>query len=146
MIFFDLDGTLFDHDAAERQGAQAFQLEHSDLFGESPSAFVALWHSVSEKHMERFFAGDIGEQDQRRARMRELFSRERSALSDQEADQLFELYLAKYLDFVNVESWSVGVLGCREEILRNFLLLLAFPHHSSAPLTQPNKVELSMGS
>jgi len=123
MIFFDLDGTLLDHSEAERRGALAFQCEHSDVFKESPSEFVLFWRSVSEKHMDRFLAGEIGEQDQRRARMRELFSRNCSSLSDRDADELFEQYLARYQQswflFADVMPFLAGAKNRRMGIITN---------------------------
>jgi phosphoglycolate phosphatase-like HAD superfamily hydrolase len=50
MIFFDIDGTLVDHEGAERAAARAFQQEHAHAFPERPQEFIQQWHAVAEKH------------------------------------------------------------------------------------------------
>lgn len=106
MIFFDLDGTLLDHDAAERQGALAF----AAAFGLDKSDFIERWRDVSDRHMDRFLAGEIDFAEQRRLRMREVFGRE---LSNDEADEAFESYLDAY-----ESGWRLypDVLPCLERL------------------------------
>ena len=89
MIFFDLDGTLLDHEAAERQGALAF----AAAFSLDESGFVKRWREVSERHVARFLAGEIDFAEQRRLRVREILGRE---LADGEADQVSKVYLGAY--------------------------------------------------
>ncbi len=99
MIFFDIDGTLLDHKSAERTAALSFQRDHANVFPEPSEAFAERWHSVAEKHVRRYLAGDISFQGQRRARLQELFSHSCS-LPDADADELFDGYLRRY-----EESW-----------------------------------------
>ena len=112
MIFFDLDGTLMDHKAAERAGALGFQSDHADLFPEPPDEFIERWHACSEKHMLRHFAGEISYRDQRRERLRELFA-EHAELTAEKADELFLGYLTRY-----EEAWVLypDVLPCLEAL------------------------------
>jgi putative hydrolase of the HAD superfamily len=111
MIFFDLDGTLLDHEKAERNGAAAFQSFHVDVFPESAADFYGRWHAISEKHMNRFLNGEITEQDQRRDRMRELFADE--GMTDEAADEKFDYYLQQYQ-----ENWCLfpDVMDCLERL------------------------------
>lgn len=97
MIFIDIDGTLVDHEGAERAGARSFFESHRRELGQSVDEFVRSWHSVAEKHIRRHLRGQISFQEQRRARLRELFLPSRE-LTDEEADQLFESYLRDYED------------------------------------------------
>lgn len=111
MIFFDIDRTLLDHDSAERAAAIQFHAGHAASFPESPDEFVARWHMLAETHMRRYFDGLTTFAGQRRSRMRELFGRE--ALSDSEADMLFDAYLSKYK-----ANWSLfpDVLPCLDRL------------------------------
>jgi len=95
MIFFDIDGTLLDHDRAVRAAATAFQQQHAEAFPEPPEDFISRWRAVGKKHDDRFVAGEISFQQQRRARLREIFAAKRP-LADAEADALFAEYLAHY--------------------------------------------------
>lgn len=106
MIFFDLDGTLLDHDAAERQGALAF----AAAFGLDESGFVTTWQAASERYMDRFLAGEIDFAEQRRLRVQELLGR---ALSDAEAAAVFGVYLDAYEG-----GWRLypDVLPCLERL------------------------------
>ena len=111
MIFFDLDGTLLDHEKAEREGAAAFQQRHSEVFSEPASSFLERWHAASEKHMNRFLRNETTEQGQRRARMRELFSD--PDMTDPDADEIFEYYLQTYQG-----NWCVfaDVMDCLKKL------------------------------
>lgn len=110
MIFFDLDGTLLDHDGAERHGVQAF----TSAFGLSnpadDSSFVELWREVSDRHMGLFLAGEIGFAEQRRLRIREVLGRD---LAGDEADEAFKVYLEAY-----EKNWRLfaDVLPCLERL------------------------------
>lgn len=95
MIFFDIDGTLVDHEEAEYRAAQAFQHEYRHYFSDSPEMFVQRWHTITEEHMERYLAGELSFQGQRRARVQALFA-PYQALSDRDADDLFMRYLRHY--------------------------------------------------
>jgi putative hydrolase of the HAD superfamily len=101
MIFFDIDGTLMDHIGAARVASQGFQRDYAEFFPEAPEQFARHWHDVAEKHMRRYFDGEITSQEQRRARLRELFANHRQ-LTDSEADDIFETYLKRY-----EENWHL---------------------------------------
>ena len=108
MIFFDIDGTLVDHKGAERAAALAFQKEHAVVFPEQSDEFIRRWKAVADKQLRRYFAGEVSFQEQRRARLRELFA-VHSDLTDDEANDLFSGYLKRY-----EEHWSLypDVLPC----------------------------------
>lgn len=112
MIFFDIDGTLVDHQSAERAAALAFHKNHGEVFPELADAFVGHWHAVAEKHIRRHLAGELSFQGQRRARLRELFAHH-SSLTDADADSLFAGYLKGY-----EANWSLypDVMPCLKEL------------------------------
>ena len=97
MIFFDIDDTLVDQSFAQQAAALAFQKEHIAVFPEPPDVFAKRWYSVAEKHFDRYFSGEISFQQQRRARLQEMFRHDRE-LTDADADSLFLSYLQDYED------------------------------------------------
>src|SRR6267142_4634550 len=113
LILFDLDGTLFDHDAAEQSAAA---LLHDTLGLAIPlDEFLVRWSTALERHFARYLVGEISYQGHRRERVRELID---ASLSDADADQLFATYLANY-----EASWSLysDVLPCLDTIADHHL-------------------------
>ncbi|HEY2925187.1 MAG TPA: HAD family hydrolase [Candidatus Eisenbacteria bacterium] len=108
LILFDLDGTLLDHEAAERSAAT---LLHGRINTPTPlDEFLAQWDAALEHHFARFLAGEVSYQGQRRERVRELID---ASLSDGDADRLFAHYLTAY-----EAGWSLfsDVLPCLDAI------------------------------
>ena len=93
-IFFDLDGTLVNHELAEQQAAALFYQRHSSSVREaSVKAFVRTWQSASEWYMEQYLKGQITFQEQSRRRIREVVLQ---PVTPEEADTLFADYLEAY--------------------------------------------------
>jgi putative hydrolase of the HAD superfamily len=92
VILFDIDGTLIDHDGAEVIAVAALRgrTEHT----EDAAGFLRRWRSAFERHYNRYLAGEISIQQQRRERLREVFD---PNLPDAVADQLSALYIDEYL-------------------------------------------------
>lgn len=113
MLFFDLDGTLFDHKSAEKAGALGFWEKHRDLFDLPAESFLQAWSDLTEKYYQLFLAGKISFREQRRSRMRELYSQVGLMITDQEADLAFETYLKNYQ-----QAWTVfsDVVPCLTEL------------------------------
>ncbi len=93
VILFDIDGTLIDHDGAERVAVEILRRKLG--LAEPPEAFLARWHEILERHYDRYLAGELTLQGQRRERFREAVD---SSLTDEAADRLSDAYLADYLD------------------------------------------------
>lgn len=89
LILFDLDDTLVDQATAAREAADAL-VNHLGL---ESSDFHARWFAALDHHYARYLAGEIGFQEQRRARVRDTL---RMDLSDDDADATFQVYLAAY--------------------------------------------------
>jgi putative hydrolase of the HAD superfamily len=94
-IGFDLDGTLFDHRGSAATGVDEFFLQ----FGiASSDAGRRLWFAAEEAEFERWRAGEVSFQEQRRNRLRRalpglgLSAPEHPA----ELDGMFEDYLRAY--------------------------------------------------
>ena len=97
LILFDIDDTLVDHTAAANAGARALH----ERVGSSLSAddFVGRWGVALERHFDRYLAGALSFQGQRRARVREVVD---LGLTDERADRVFDMYQAAY-----EEGWSL---------------------------------------
>ncbi|MGN6324469.1 HAD family hydrolase [Pseudolysinimonas sp.] len=68
LVLLDLDETLLDHGSAARAGL----LQHPDVLAYEPDPDAAFdrWHALEEEHYARYLAGELGHQEQRRARVR----------------------------------------------------------------------------
>ncbi|SLL16374.1 Uncharacterised protein [Mycobacteroides abscessus subsp. abscessus] len=73
MIFFDIDGTLLDHDYAERQGILDFLRTNPSLDSFTEQQIIETWKELSRKYFEEFLMNKLSFQDQKRARIIELF-------------------------------------------------------------------------
>ena len=74
-VLWDIDDTIFDYSSSERAGI----LEHlaaEGLLGEfdSPEQALGRWHDHMERMYDRFLAGELGFQQQRRERVRLLMA------------------------------------------------------------------------
>jgi len=111
MIFFDIDGTLVDHEKAQYIAAAAFQKKHAARFPEPTESFLARWHALAEKHFERYVKGLTTEEGKRRDRLRELFG-ERD-MPDAQADEIFGYFMRGY-----EKNWEAypDVVDCLERL------------------------------
>lgn len=108
MIFFDIDDTLLDNHSAEFEAAKDFHRLYENIFPVSSYEFASSWRVITEKHVQRYISGELSFQGQRRARLKEIFSH-KCTLSDEEADTIFQRYLACYEN-----NWRLfgDVLSC----------------------------------
>ena len=91
VVLFDLDDTLVTHSHAFDAATAALhaQIDSSLTLAE----FAAAWRSAHRRHFDRYLAGDVSYDGQRRARVWEAID---STLSEREADEVFALYLGIY--------------------------------------------------
>ncbi|MCW8328067.1 HAD family hydrolase [Photobacterium sp. SDRW27] len=93
MIFFDLDNTLLDHDGAEQDAIRSFVARHQNDIIPYADKPEDIWREITDKHRARWRAGELNFEEQRRARISELFQR---PLTVAEADRLFAEFYAIY--------------------------------------------------
>jgi len=96
MIFFDIDNTLIDQRRAEAAAAAPF-LQRYGASLERPvsvETFCRCWRRLRDKHAREFLSGRISAVEQRRRRVRELFSPR--PLGDAEADQVYDFFDRHY--------------------------------------------------
>ena len=121
MIFFDIDETLLNNSAAERAAAAKFYDLHKDALQEPVEAFIDSWQTITEHNVQRYLAGELTFQGQRRERLKQVFAGKR-ILSEAEADAIFETYLHFY-----EESWILfpDVEDCLNELSRRHLGIIS---------------------
>ncbi len=94
MIFFDIDGTLLDHEQAEKLAAiEFYNANSSDIKLSSKDEFLVAWTALSVTYYQEYLDKKLSFQAQRRMRMKDLFE---SNINNREADELFEEYLDGY--------------------------------------------------
>lgn len=95
-VIFDVDGTLVDHDAAQRDGLTAYL---ADLGATLDDQQWSRWRELEERHFSRYLAGQLAFQEQRRCRVREFTG---ESLDDAAAD----VWFAGYQEWFEA-SWRV---------------------------------------
>lgn len=122
-VIFDLDDTLFDHQAAALAGAQGWL---ASLGYEPSAALIDYWFEVERLHFPRYTRGELSLAEQRRLRLRDMLERvghERQ--SDAELDLMFEAFRAGYreawqaFDDVDATLTMVQARGLRTAVLTN---------------------------
>jgi putative hydrolase of the HAD superfamily len=96
MIFFDLDGTLLDHDYAAQQGVTTLYRIYGSDIQSNEEEFLASWESLLETYFNQYLEGKLSFVEQRRIRMKQQFHTFGITLEDEQADQRFNQYLQGY--------------------------------------------------
>ena len=109
MLFFDIDGTLFDHPAAEKAGALGFLDTRRTMFSMATQDFLELWSQLTEKYYQLYLQGSLSFREQRRERVRELYNLAGCKITADAAEQAFQDYLDHYR-----RAWTVypDVIPC----------------------------------
>lgn len=101
MILLDIDDTLIDHSKAVALASLQFGRQFRERIPDyNENKFSERWKKEADKHVQAFLNGDITFQEQRRRRIRGIFSCD--SFSDNKADEIFEHYLRQYED-----SWEL---------------------------------------
>ena len=108
LVLFDIDETLLDHRTTERAAATA--LHRSTASARPLEEFLAAWSDALERNFQRYLAGELSYEEQRRARVREVIA---PALTDDAIDRLLAAYLDAYL---NSSSPFPDVLPCLDRL------------------------------
>jgi putative hydrolase of the HAD superfamily len=108
IVLFDLDGTLFDHDSADREAALSLRAAYAPSTAQEE--FVQRWRTAQWRQYQRYLSGEIGFLAQRRERIRETVD---PRLDDAEADGLFQAYFTAYR-----AAWRLydDALPCLDEL------------------------------
>ncbi|MCX4696839.1 HAD family hydrolase [Streptomyces sp. NBC_01408] len=94
-VLWDIDDTLFDYTGADASGlARQLDAEHlRERYG-TPERALAVWREITDRHWERFAAGEVTFQGQRRDRVRDFL--EAPGMTDAETDLWFGRYVEHY--------------------------------------------------
>ncbi|MFJ9647816.1 HAD family hydrolase [Streptomyces sp. NPDC004244] len=94
-VLWDIDDTLFDYTGADTAGLSR-RLAEEGLDGRygSPEQALARWREATTRHWDRFAAGEVTFQGQRRDRVRDFL--EEPAMDDDTADAWFDRYVEHY--------------------------------------------------
>lgn len=113
MIFFDIDDTLLDHKLSEYLGVLDFFHKYKSIFTLEVKEFYSLWTTLSRMYFEQYLNNKLSFQQQRRERIKELFTYASKTICDEEADIKFEDYLLAYEN-----NWKPfdDVLPCLERL------------------------------
>ncbi|MDJ1132995.1 HAD family hydrolase [Streptomyces iconiensis] len=96
-VLFDLDGTLIDHDAASDAAVVAALPQQRRLSHVGAEEIIRWWRELEASAMDRYLAGEITFQEQRRLRVTGLADRcGLGRWSDDMADTWFARYLERY--------------------------------------------------
>ena len=94
-VLFDLDNTLFDHQASARAGVEGFLR----FLGTEPSDELAsLWFEIEQVNYDRFLSNELTFNEQRRVRLRQFLPLSGLEVpgTDTLLDELFATYLKEY--------------------------------------------------
>jgi putative hydrolase of the HAD superfamily len=94
MIFFDIDGTLIDHASASAAASLGLFDHFTNEIPFLREEFPTIWETALMRHFNRFCRGEISIWEQRRARIRDVFSN--SALDNDEADERYRVFIRHY--------------------------------------------------
>jgi phosphoglycolate phosphatase-like HAD superfamily hydrolase len=121
-ILFDLDGTLIDHDSAEEKAA-LFLFDRFPVLNHFKCAsFSAIWRQSAEKYFALYAEGKLSFPDQRRKRIRALFNAAKHEISDEQADEIFEIYLTNYEENWILYGWRTTDNNAAERAMRPVVL------------------------
>ena len=123
VVFFDIDDTLVDDAAATRAGTIGLFGRYRDQLTGGDELLLQRWDALKAQHFGRFLRGEISYSGQRRARIRDLFSRTSGKMPDAEADEIFsvyrELYESGWRLFPDVVDTLNALSRCRLGVISN---------------------------
>ncbi|MEU6863189.1 HAD family hydrolase [Streptomyces sp. NPDC046876] len=115
-VLWDIDDTLFDYTGADTAGlARRLAEDGLDRRYGTPAQALARWREATARHWDRFAAGEVSFQGQRRDRVRDFL--DEPAMDDDTADAWFERYVEHYQ-----AAWTVfpDVLPALDALARRY--------------------------
>jgi len=97
VVFFDVDGTLVDHDGAASRAVTQWVVGQG--WSGPSDELVSLWEAIAERNFTMYRAGQISFQEQRRSRVREflpILGVGVGGWTSSQLDATFENYLRHY--------------------------------------------------
>jgi putative hydrolase of the HAD superfamily len=94
MIFFDIDGTLIDHNSASAAASLILYDRYPGQIPFTREEFPVVWERILDKHFSRYCRGEISLWEQRRARIREVFAA--PDMPEEETDARYGFLIHEY--------------------------------------------------
>jgi putative hydrolase of the HAD superfamily len=112
-VVFDVDGTLVDHQGAQRAGLEKLYSMLEEAQRVSVNEFVAIWQREANRYWELYQEGKITFIQQRLLRVKAVFDSLGEWATDERAMIVFRMYLAEYEG-----SWKLydDVLPCLDSL------------------------------
>lgn len=121
-VFFDLDGTLLDHDNCERVGVTAFYKQYNIYFNAVDSKFYSVWSRIADEQFLRFLKGELSFDGQRLNRVKLVCRHFGMTPHESRAQEMFNTYLTAYESawqpyydvipcLAKLKSYSLGIIS-----------------------------------
>src|SRR5579872_6449703 len=95
-ILFDIDGTLMDDDRAVTLALTSFHRTYGVELSLSLEDLIVRWKESLNLHFSRYLEGGLSMEEQRMARIHDIFAAARPGLTPVAADHLFAIYEGQY--------------------------------------------------
>lgn len=122
MIFFDLDGTLIDHDAAVKEALNDLLQVNQVRSNLSISEIYHLWQEILERNYNLYLEGKLTHEAQRLNRITDFYATFGKKVTEAEAQKLLKYYIKSY-----EENWRLydDVMPCLEELNNERLAIIS---------------------
>ncbi|MFA5417763.1 MAG: HAD family hydrolase [Bacteroidales bacterium] len=114
MIFFDIDDTLTDSESAHKQAIH--NLFSNYCMKVDPDAVFSKWMEITSKYLALYFEDKISLEEQRAARIKEIFMMSGQQIQNEEALILYDNYHRDFLQSCIVFPETIPVLEMLKDI------------------------------
>ena len=120
-IFFDLDDTLVNSRKAEKEAAYTFKEQFSEFNNMNKEDFEKLWHEIAIEQYKRYEKGEISYKEHKIDRVKSVFSKFNVKKDDEEAFNIFNVYLKEYQNNWKLFNDATEIL---EKMKKDYKLVL----------------------
>jgi putative hydrolase of the HAD superfamily len=113
MVFFDLDGTLVDHDNAVKHAVVSVLNEYSIDSELNEEEIYNIWNHILEENYNLYLQGKITHSEQRINRFKDFYNYFNYPISDEQSKSLLQTYLREY-----EKNWKIytDVMNCLKNL------------------------------
>ena len=138
-IFFDLDDTLINSRKAEQKAAAIFKKQFRVFDNINEEEFETLWHQIAIEQYRKYSKGEISYKKHRINRIKAIFSEVNVEKNDEEALEVFNIYLKEYQKNWQLFEDATKIL---EKIKKNYKLVLITNGDSNQQRKKIKKMKL----
>jgi len=123
VVFFDLDGTLVDHETAAKSAAVLFLRENRSVLNFDEDVFAGMWYRLAEEYFEYYTLKKMTYEEQKTARIKAIWKKMNRKITDDEAAEKYAVFLKLY-----EQKWKLfgdalpcldSLRGCRLGVISN---------------------------